>query len=86
MCQVQKTYILKDEPFFDKITLIKLVLQIGEVGKISHPALNRVKNSKDDLAVGQHDNFHGFFKETTLALLKADLHKSQAACHLPSSA
>jgi hypothetical protein len=79
MCQVQTTYILKDEPFFDKITLIKLVLQIGEVGKISHPALNRVKNSKDDLAVGQHYDFHRFFKETALALLEAYLHKSQAA-------
>jgi hypothetical protein len=86
MCQVQKTYILKDEPFFDKITLIKLVLQIGEVGKISHPALNRVKNSKDDLAVRKHDDFHGFFKKTTLALLEADLHKSQTACNLPFSA
>lgn len=86
MCQVQTTYILKDEPFFDKIALIKLVLQIGEVGKISHPALNRVKNSKDDLAVGQHDDFHGFFKESALALLEADLHKSQAACNLQSSA
>jgi hypothetical protein len=38
------------------------------------------------LAVGQHHDFHGFFKESALALLEADLHKSQADCNLQSSA